>query len=152
LVSTALTIGEAVPKTGPPETALGRLSLQAGTTAGFNGNCEANDLTAAVDEADAEWNQIKKDLVKIVGSSLSAGAISAGPAIAAGHALWLIMPVKPSDHATSGRSDSKPSYLVGNRSWQGVTWSASGDGMVSCVARVCSAPQKRGRRLAASLC
>jgi SEC-C motif len=49
----------------------------------------ANDLTAAVDEADSEWNQIKKDLVKIVGSSLSAGAISAGPTIAAGHALWL---------------------------------------------------------------
>jgi hypothetical protein len=49
----------------------------------------ANDLTAAVGEADAEWNQIKKDLVKIVGTSLSAGAMSAGPAIAAGHALWL---------------------------------------------------------------
>ncbi len=49
----------------------------------------ANELTEAVDEAEAEWLQIQKDLVKIVGSGLSAGALSAGPAIAAGHALWL---------------------------------------------------------------
>jgi hypothetical protein len=49
----------------------------------------ANELTAKIDEADAEWSQIKKDLVKIVGTSLSAGAVPAGAAIAAGHALWV---------------------------------------------------------------
>jgi hypothetical protein len=49
----------------------------------------ASELTATVDEADAEWSQIKKDVVKIVGTSLSAGAVPAGAAIAAGHALWV---------------------------------------------------------------
>jgi hypothetical protein len=49
----------------------------------------ATDLTEAVNDAEGEWNEIKKDVVKIVGSSASAGFISAGPVIASGHALWL---------------------------------------------------------------
>jgi hypothetical protein len=49
----------------------------------------ANHLVEAVDDAEAEWRHIQKDLVKIVGTSLSAGTLSAGPTIAAGHALWL---------------------------------------------------------------
>jgi hypothetical protein len=49
----------------------------------------ANELTEAVDEAEAEWNQIQKDLVRFVGGGIAAGALSAGPVIAAGHALWL---------------------------------------------------------------
>jgi len=59
----------------------------------------ANGLMAAIGEADAEWDQIKKDIVKYFGASASAGAISAGPAIAAGHAMWLAaawaLPVSP---------------------------------------------------------
>ena len=49
----------------------------------------ASELTEAINEADFDWTQIRKDVVKFVGSGVSAGAISAGPVIAAGHALWL---------------------------------------------------------------
>jgi hypothetical protein len=49
----------------------------------------ANELTATVDEADAEWSQIKKDLIKFVGTGVSAGVVPAGAAIATGHALWI---------------------------------------------------------------
>jgi hypothetical protein len=49
----------------------------------------ANNLTVAVDEAEAEWRQIQKDIVKYGGGGLAAGTVPAGAAIASGHALWV---------------------------------------------------------------
>jgi hypothetical protein len=49
----------------------------------------AQELTDAVNSAEAEWTDIKKELVKYGVGAFSAGAMSAGPAIASGHALWL---------------------------------------------------------------
>lgn len=48
----------------------------------------ANNLTDAVNEAEAEWFAIKKDITKYGAGGLAAGAVSAGPMIATGNALW----------------------------------------------------------------
>ncbi len=48
----------------------------------------ANELTAAVGEAEAEWAQLKGQLVKSVSQAAVASIAAFGPAIATGAALW----------------------------------------------------------------
>jgi hypothetical protein len=67
----------------------------------------ANELTEAINEADFDWTQIRKDVVKFVGSGVSAGAISAGPVIAAGHALWLAAAAMVGTASVAGRDSRR---------------------------------------------
>lgn len=48
----------------------------------------ANELTAAVGEAEAEWEQVKGDLVKRASQGAVASIAALAPAIATGAALW----------------------------------------------------------------
>jgi hypothetical protein len=48
----------------------------------------ANELTAAVGEAEAEWAQVKSELVKRTSQTAVASIAALGPAIATGTALW----------------------------------------------------------------
>lgn len=49
----------------------------------------AEELLERVREAEIEWDQIDKDLIKIIGAELCAGLLTAGPLIASGHAAFL---------------------------------------------------------------
>jgi hypothetical protein len=49
----------------------------------------AEELQEKVAEAEQEWKQIDRDLLKTVGSGLAAGLLAAGPLIASGHARFL---------------------------------------------------------------
>lgn len=48
----------------------------------------ATHLTDTVNVAEAEWLNIKKDMIKYGAGGLAAGAASAGPLVASGNALW----------------------------------------------------------------
>ena len=48
----------------------------------------AHELTDAINDAEAEWLTIKKDLARYGSGGLAAGAVSAGPMIATGNAVW----------------------------------------------------------------
>ncbi len=48
-----------------------------------------NELTDEIRKAEAEWKQIDRDLLKIVGGEVVAGLLAAGPLIASGHAGFL---------------------------------------------------------------
>ncbi|MGP0040028.1 MAG: hypothetical protein ACLPJW_04905 [Rhodomicrobium sp.] len=48
----------------------------------------ANELTAAVGEAEAEWAQVKSEPVKRASQGTIASIAALGPAIATGAALW----------------------------------------------------------------
>jgi hypothetical protein len=54
-----------------------------------NANFFADELIEEVKKAEEEWKQIDRDLIKIVGTELGAGLLSAGPLIVSGHAGFL---------------------------------------------------------------
>ena|GEM_PF-1052791 len=49
----------------------------------------AEELTERIREAEQEWKEIDKDLIKIIGGATLGGLLAAGPLIAAGHAAFL---------------------------------------------------------------
>jgi outer membrane lipoprotein SlyB len=49
----------------------------------------AQELTGRIQEAEQEWKEIDRDLLKIVGGAAVGGLLAAGPLIAAGHAAFL---------------------------------------------------------------
>ena len=49
----------------------------------------AEELTGRVQDAEQEWKEIDRDLLKIVGGTAVGGLLAAGPLIAAGHAGFL---------------------------------------------------------------
>jgi hypothetical protein len=49
----------------------------------------AEELGQRIREAEQEWEQIDRDLLKIVGTAAVGGLLAAGPLIAAGHAYFL---------------------------------------------------------------
>jgi hypothetical protein len=49
----------------------------------------ATELTDEIRAAEAEWSQIGRDLLKVLGTEFTAGLLAAGPLIAAGHAGFL---------------------------------------------------------------
>jgi hypothetical protein len=49
----------------------------------------AEELTGRIQDAEQEWKEIDRDLLKIVGGTAVGGLLAAGPLIAAGHAGFL---------------------------------------------------------------
>lgn len=49
----------------------------------------AAELDEKVREADAEWRQIDRDLLKLVAAEASAGILAAGPLVTSGHAVFV---------------------------------------------------------------
>lgn len=49
----------------------------------------AEELASRIQEAEQEWKEIDRDLLKIVGGATVGGLLAAGPLIAAGHAAFL---------------------------------------------------------------
>ena len=49
----------------------------------------ADELEAAVKQAEDEWKQIDRDLIKWLGGEVATGMLAGGPLIAAGHGLFL---------------------------------------------------------------
>lgn len=49
----------------------------------------ASNLVEAIEDATAEWEAIKADLVKFGSAELAGGLLAAGPLIAQGHAVWV---------------------------------------------------------------
>lgn len=54
-----------------------------------NARLFADELLAEIKNAEEEWKQIDRDLLKIVGAEASAGLLAAGPLIVAGEASFL---------------------------------------------------------------
>ena len=72
-----------------------------------NAQLLAEELREKVQEAEVEWKQIDKDLLKIIGTEAATALLAAGPLIAAGHAEFLAAAAVTAGAATLATSTVK---------------------------------------------
>ncbi len=71
----------------------------------------AEELDEKIREAEVEWDQIDKDIIKIIGTELSAGLLAAGPLIASGHANFMAAAAVTASATTLAASTSRHKHF-----------------------------------------